>query len=704
MTKKRMISLAMALLLVMAIPLAVVAQEYDLSAGSITVRTDDSGQYVSQADGVQDELQTSQTVIKQESGSASTDNTITISTSGSASADITIRDLNVAGVYDKSVIDVGSSAATIRVEGENKIGVDHNDSPYGEGDTSLIHVSDGSLTLTSETGGKLELENAWSEGAVIGSDYEENFSGDIHITGNIDLAAGTTNDAGDGAGIGSGQEGDFSGNVTIDGDAKVTAIAQDNGAGIGSGQEGEMSGTVTIGGNAQVSAASADDGAGIGSGDGGKMSGTVIIGENAVVKAGSCDEGAGIGSGEDGQMSGTVTIGGNAQVTAISGDDGAGIGSGEDSQMSGTVRILDNAQVDAGSDDYGAGIGSGLEGEMSGTIIIGGSARVTASGDHEAAGIGSGSYGTMTGIVIIRDSASVTANAGREGSAAIGGEEDSSLQGIIAILGDARVTTGVIDSMKAAVAPNTGEITLTVATEAGKRGNIGGRGNAHNWPKGNFIFDPDATINGIKGDNTAALNDFVNFYPEEDGSLWNYICLDVGTRNGEFFAEVKTDNAQIEGIYYGGGDSVPTARGRYPIVCRLFIYKEEGAYDLEIGELVIPEGDNPLQQDESTGEPLYRVTDQDGRDVPCRAKKDGAVYTITTEEPVAILTGKFYGIAEIRNWGVEEIVFQTPEKTSVFRLDDLLELGSKPEYYFLTHDGGAVSFTVNQESVADILK
>lgn len=697
MATKRLLSLALALLLAISLPLSVAAQEYDLVNGDITVSADDSGQYVSQGD-TQNELQTSDTVI---SSSSTTDNTITISTSEGAEADITIKDLDVS-TNGETAIDVGSSNATIHVEGEN-----HIDSGTTQSDASLIHVSDGSLNLTSETGGELELTNQESDGAVIGSDKEEEFSGSITIDGDIDLSAGASLGIGDGAAIGSGTGGDFTGDVTIAGEANVDAIAQDDGAGIGSGSMGEMSGSITIAGDANVAAASADEGAGIGSGKGGELSET-----------------------------GTVTIRGDANVTAISGNDGAGIGSGQDNSMSGTIEILDNAIVNAGSDDYGSGIGSGYRGEMSGSITIGGNAQVTASGDHESAGIGAGaqsingSSGGMTGTIMIRDNAQVTANAGRKGSAAIGGEDDSDMKGIIAILGNARVTTGVVNELKAEIDSN-GKVALTVTPKEGEIGNIGGQQNGHNAPNGRFIFSSGVTVNGVKGDDTDGLNKFVNLYQDGEGS--NYINLEVSVdENGAFSAEVKDGTASVRNILYNRSLSVPTEPGHYPVECRIRITgvgidPDEGPMTvrLKIGELIIPEKEpeenppeepkpeepkpvGPTQPEKPTAQAssaaLYRVSDQNGKDVPIHAEKRGTVYTIIAAEAQATLTGNLYGLKVLRSWGVEELVFQTPEGTFTFLLDDLLSRGTDFQCYSLTHDGSAVSFTLDGESIADILK
>lgn len=728
MATKRLLSLALALLLAISLPLSVAAQEYDLVNGDITVSANDSGQYVSQGD-TQNELQTSDTVI---SSSSTTDNTITISTSEGAEADITIKDLDVS-TNGETAIDVGSSNATIHVEGEN-----HIDSGTTQSDASLIHVSDGSLNLTSETGGELELTNQESDGAVIGSDKEEEFSGSITIDGDIDLSAGASLGIGDGAAIGSGAGGDFTGDVTIAGEANVDAIAQDDGAGIGSGARGEMSGSITIGSNADVTAISGNDGAGIGSGYKGEMSGTVEILDSAAVSAGSADEGAGIGSGYYGDMSetGSITIRGDANVTAISGDDGAGIGSGSDANMAGTIDILDNAAVNAGSDDHGAGIGSGLRGEMSGDITIGGNAQVTASGDHESAGIGAGAWSDdgdgdgMTGTIMIRDNAQVTANAGRKGSAAIGGEDDSDMKGIIAILGNAQVTTGVVNELKAEIDSN-GKVALTVTPKEGEIGNIGGQQNGHNASNGRFIFSSGVTVNGVKGDDTDGLNKFVNLYQDGEGS--NYINLEVSVdENGAFSAEVKDGTASVRNILYNRSLSVPTKPGHYLVECRIRITgvgidPDEGPMTvrLKIGELIIPEKEpeenppeepkpeepkpvGPTQPEKPTAQAssaaLYRVSDQNGKDVPIHAEKRGTVYTIIAAEAQATLTGNLYGLKVLRSWGVEELVFQTPEGTFTFLLDDLLSRGTDFQCYSLTHDGSAVSFTLDGESIADILK
>ena len=366
---------------------------------------------------------------------------------------------------------------------------------------------------------------------------------------------------------------------------------------------------------------------------------------------------------------------------------------------------------------------------MSGDITIGGSAQVTASGDHESAGIGAGAWSDdgdgdgMTGTIMIRDNAQVTANAGRKGSAAIGGEDDSDMKGIIAILGNAQVTTGVVNELKAEIDSN-GKVALTVTPKEGEIGNIGGQQNGHNAPNGRFIFSSGVTVNGVKGGDTDGLNEFVNLYQDDEGS--NYINLEVSVdENGAFSAEVKDGTASVRNILYNRSLSVPTEPGHYLVECRIRITgvgidPDEGPMTvrLKIGELIIPEKEPEKEPEENPPEEpkpeeptaqassaaLYRVSDQNGKDVPIHAEKRGTVYTIIAAEAQATLTGNLYGLKVLRSWGVEELVFQTPEGTFTFLLDDLLSRGTDFQRYSLTHDGSAVSFTLDGESIADILK
>lgn len=350
--KRKILSVAMALLLVCAMPLSVMADEWDLAQGDITVSVTESGTQNVAQNAVSKE-DSNPTI----SSSSQTSNTITVETKGDTTANITIDNVNI-NTNSGSGIDVGDSNLNLTVSGTNT--VETNDF-----NAAGIHVSSGDLTITGD--------------------------------GQLDVTA----DGYYSAGIGSGLGGDMSGSITIQEDATVNATSSDGGAGIGSGCDGEMSGSITIQGNATVSATSKDGGAGIGSGYHGDMSGNITISGNADVTA-EGEYSAAIGSGGRSEVSGNITIEGNTTVKAENADDSAVIGSGYNGDMSGNITLQGNAQITTtnGTFDYGytegphtgPAVGSGSGGDMNGTIRIGSNVTLTMNG---GTGIGVGTVGKL---------------------------------------------------------------------------------------------------------------------------------------------------------------------------------------------------------------------------------------------------------------------------------------------------------------------
>ena len=715
--KKRVFSMLLVLCLCAALlPTAALAdgsaqQEYDLANGSITVSVDADGkQYVTQVGGKQNELQTTETVIKQTDSSTATSNTITVTTTGDAVAEFTLREVNIES--DGDAVDIGDSNAEITLEGDNEL--------YSESG-SAIHVSGGNATITGS--GSLEAEigddnDDDNENAKIGSHESEDMSGSIHITGGATVTMEETEGVmGDGAAIGSGRNGDMSGNILIDGNTNVSAFSQDDGAGIGSGKKGDMSGSIAVEENAQVTAVSDGDGAGIGSGEDRDMSGSVAVEENAQVTAVSDGDGAGIGSGEDGDMSGSVVVADNAQVTAWSESEGAGIGTGADGELSGSIIIGGHTQVAAGSDLDGAGIGTGGDGDgnvtETGRIIICDFASVTAVGYNYGSGIGAGRSANMNGVIIVQDNVNVTAIAG-DCAAAIGSDDSDDMTGSIIIIGNAAVSTGILPNNEEDIVYfdyvyfdyDTKEIKYTPDTAS--VGVIGdGYESNHTSSYGHYVLGQNVTINGIQGSDTEALKDYVNMRLDSDGEPENLTTLDYVINNNEITV-TATGDGKILQILYGGDETPPTEPGTYTVTVVIQIGEEsEESLEVEICDLVIPEPESkPETADDTQGEPLYRVTDKNDNDISYKAEQKDGVLTITVNEKFAILTGKLWGINTLRAQGVEKIVFVTKNGTSIFTLTKLLEKGSRGEEYKLTHDGKAVTFTFGARDidVSDLLE
>lgn len=659
MNGKRIVSAALALLLSAGLPMAALAEEYDLANGNITVSANDSGQFVSQVGGVTNEKQTTETVIKQADNTTATGNTITIQTSGGAKAELTIEDLNV-NSGNTSAIDVkGSSEAEITLKGDNKLKTE---------DASVIHVSEGDVTITGD--GTLYADNSiHSDHAKIGSNDSEKMSGSIHITGNAQVTTGDDRDGyggGDGAAIGSGSGGEMKGNIVIDENANVTVSSSQCGAGIGSGEDGKMSGNITITDNAEVVSTSGYDGAGIGSGEESDMSGTITIDGNAKVTAWSEAQGAGIGAGEEGGISGTIWIGGDAKVTAGSDCDGAGIGGGGDKdgdiQENGKIIICGNAEVIAIGEDQGCGIGSGEESNMKGMLLICDNANVTAIGGAHSAAIGSNEYGDLSGSILI--------------------------------LGNASVTTGVENGVRFDY--DTKQIKYTPDESA--VGIIGdGNSNPHDSTDGFYILSPDVSINGLKGSDTESLKQYINLLlsgENHDGEPENLTMLAVRQENGVYTVEAS-GQGKLEQVLYNGSSQAPSAPGRYTVKCVLRLSQDK-TIDFEF-ELIIPDSASEEASKAARTEALFRVTDADGRDIPYTQAREGSTLTIAAEQDFAILTGTLHGIAVLQAQGVEKIVFKTNGASSSFQPEQLLAEGRISDRYTLTHDGSTVTFLLGQQ-------
>ena len=258
MTKKKILALTMALVLAVTLPLAVLAEVYDLAQGSITVEAKaDGNQYVSQTGGVQQEQQTTETVINQTgSDTASTDNTITIRAEKNQTAQVTISDVNInARSEGKAAISTGGDGSvTIELDGDNtaKSGTYH---------AGVEKNSGGNLTITDADGDGALNAKGGAFGAGIGGGSKGSGS-DITISGNAEV---TAIGGGFGAGIGGGNGGNGS-DITISGNAKVEASGGDFAASIGGGNNGTGK-DVTISTEAQVKVPGGWDGAAIGDGD-----------------------------------------------------------------------------------------------------------------------------------------------------------------------------------------------------------------------------------------------------------------------------------------------------------------------------------------------------------------------------------------------------------------------------------------------------
>ena len=290
--KKIMTRLLSLVLLGTFIPSYVLAADWDLDKGSITVSATVESQTVSQAGG--SPTVDSNPVITSSSGT--TNNTVTITAEKNATANVTLENVN---------IDTGTrGGAAITTSGEGNVNIEldgTNTVQSGENHAGVEKKDNGTLTITDENkdGSLTATGGTW--GAGIGGGFEGSGSNITIEGGKVEANGGF-----DGAGIGGGFEGSGS-NITIS-DGKVTATGGGAGAGIGGGYIGSGNGITIEGG--EVTAQGDTGGAGIGGGINGTGSDVTISGDAQVkVQGGRANEnwhkGAAIGNG------GTSTTDGN---------------------------------------------------------------------------------------------------------------------------------------------------------------------------------------------------------------------------------------------------------------------------------------------------------------------------------------------------------------------------------------------------------
>ncbi|MDY5083587.1 MAG: hypothetical protein SPE93_07755 [Candidatus Limivicinus sp.] len=439
-------------------------------------------------------------------------------------------------------------------------------------------------------------------------------------------------------------------------------------------------------------------GAGIGGGHDRSGSNLTITG-NAEVTAQGGYSAAGIGGGDDNDGR-NITISGNAEVIAIGGGLGAGIGGGSACGDGSYITIEGNAKVTAKGGDYAAGIGGGESCDGS-NITITGSAEVTATGGSMGAGIGGGACCTGSENITVSGDAQVKAQGGVETNnpatgAAIGdgAQYNSDIPG--------REETPNTDALNegwiAAYAPGTENMDTAVPnslTYKDDNGYLTTSSNAVPFTKQKPTCTEDGYRAGFTVGNTqvggetlpATGHNVPNGYtPQNDAT-----CTTLGTMKG------YCPNCQTT-------VTIPDPNSEYaPHSFTNYISNPDATYDHDGTKTArcdfcdatdtIPDPGSKLVWATA---PLYRVIDQDGKDIPHKAERKDGVLTVTVDADFASLTGSLGGINALKEQGIDTIVFITNGASSAFALSDLLAQGSTGDIYTLNHNGDTVSFTLGE--------
>ena len=358
----------------------------------------------------------------------------------------------------------------------------------------------------------------------------------------------------------------------------------------------------------------------------------------------------------NGNLTITDETGTSGSLESTGGLGGSGIGGGHDSSGS-NITITGSAEVTAQGGLSASGIGGGAYRNGSNINISGG--KVTATGGNLGSGIGGGHKGSGSEITI--SGGTVEATGGEYDGSGIGGGAYGSGSNI-KISGTAEVTA--------------------------KGGNYGsGIGGGYNGSGSNITISQDAQVKAQGGKGGKSSNSEVLYGAGAaigNGGKPGY--TNSGNLNGTEATpntDELTPNGKIE--YYAPDANMETG---VPIKA-------------VAGTYVPPQPTEPDEEAPQTAA-LYRVLGQDGKDLSYKAARQDGVLTITVDADFAILTGSLSGMKTLKAQGVDAVAFVTNGASSTSAIANLLAQGSSADTYNLTHDGTAVTFTLNNG--ADINK
>lgn len=707
---KKFLSVTLSLLLAASMPLSALAETYDLAQGSITVEAKADGkQYVSQTGGVQQEKQTTETVINQtDSDTTSTTNTITIQAEKNQTAQVTISDVNIdASKEGKAAISSeGDGSVTIELDGDNtaKSGSEHAGVEKNNG---------GNLTITDADGdGALEVVGG-KYGAGIGGGTSARDASDITITGG-DIEAFGGEQA---AGIGGGESGDGS-NITIkDGNVKAvggeTSYGKNGGAGIGGGAFGAGS-DITINGG-DVEAIGGNGGAGIGGGRGygysEKGSDITITDGNVIARGGEGAAGIGGGLGSDGF---DITIGGG-NVEAEGGAWAAGIGASNGGNGY-NITISGDAQVKAsGGERSDGGSATAISGTPNTANLTTGSIGYYAPGADKSQDApekllhngGSGAH-THTGVTLKSSTAATCLNNATVTYLCSCGAEfttellNTALGHTLGEYTSNNNATCMADGTKTARCTNPGCTYSVTTTDVGTR-----NPDKHSFT--NYVSNNDATCfdaghKTASCDNGCGATDVkIDENAPALGHTW-------GTYESNGNATCEQDGTKTaKCVRYGQGgctatDTVLDTGSKLGHDFTDYIYNNNASYTEDGTETAhcnhIGCNETHTRKAEGTRWALFQVKDEKGWYVTYAESRSGNVLTITVNQNTATLSGTIAGLRVLQASGITTVIFKTTEAESTFHIADLLPGTS----YNLAHKNTAVAFTLDGNDIAALLK
>ena len=334
-----------------------------------------------------------------------------------------------------------------------------------------------------------------------------------------------------------------------------------------------------------------------------------------------------------------------------------------------------NLNVEGTNTVAGGNKHAGVEKSNGGNLTVGsesGEGKLTANGEHGGAGIGGGA--SQSGNDITITGGEIIANGGGE-AAGIGG-------GVLGSGSDITITGG--------------EVTANGGwCGAGIGGGPRGNGSDITISGGKVIANGGLCGAGIGGGYKGSGSDVTISKDSRVEATGGDPCLLGGYGAAIGGGGYNTDT----GNQVDGSEIVPDTSGLYTTG-----KVERKSGDGTVLETITGTVEPPVEPEKSAAEepaarePLYRVTDLEGKNLPYQAETADGVLTVTASADGAILTGTLRALGYLQNQGIEKITFTDGAHTATIVLADLIAKGEAEDIYVLTL-GAANTLTRNGEAI-----
>ena len=334
-----------------------------------------------------------------------------------------------------------------------------------------------------------------------------------------------------------------------------------------------------------------------------------------------------------------------------------------------------NLNVEGTNTVAGGNKHAGVEKSNGGNLTVGsesGEGKLTANGEHGGAGIGGGD--SQSGNDITITGGEIIANGGGE-AAGIGG-------GVLGSGSDITITGG--------------EVTANGGwCGAGIGGGPRGNGSDITISGGKVIANGGLCGAGIGGGYKGSGSDVTISKDSRVEATGGDPCLLGGYGAAIGGGGYNTDT----GNQVDGSEIEPDTSGLYTTG-----KVERKSGDGTVLETITGTVEPPVEPEKSAAEepaarePLYRVTDLEGKNLPYQAETADGVLTVTASADGAILTGTLRALGYLQNQGIEKITFTDGAHTATIVLADLIAKGEAEDIYVLTL-GAANTLTLNGEAI-----